>query len=124
MKITTQYKVEDESTIVDAEVEGKLYSALKGFFADKTMTLDDFKSTLDNPNGIISSDKVGPTIANDIKRGAIISVVLALLVIFAYIAFRFNGWTWGLGGVVSLAHTSVIVIGFFSLFSGILSTWM
>lgn len=120
MKITTQYKVEDESTIVDAEVEGKLYSALKGFFADKTMTLDDFKSTLDNPNGIISSDKVGPTIANDIKRGAIISVVLALLVIFAYIAFRFNGWTWGLGGVVSLAHTSVIVIGFFSLFSGIL----
>lgn len=120
MKITTQYKVEDESTIVDAEVEGKLYSALKGFFADKTMTLDDFKSTLDNPNGIISSDKVGPTIANDIKRGAIISVALALLVIFAYIAFRFNGWTWGLGGVVSLAHTSVIVIGFFSLFSGIL----
>jgi len=41
-------------------------------------------------------------------------------VIFAYIAFRFRGWTWGLGGVVSLAHTAIIVIGFFSLFSGIL----
>ena len=45
---------------------------------------------------------------------------LALLVIFAYIAIRFKGWTWGLGGVVSLAHTALIVIGFFSLFNGIL----
>ena len=45
---------------------------------------------------------------------------MSLLVIFGYIAFRFKGWTWGLGGVVSLAHTAIIVIGFFSLFSGIL----
>ena len=63
---------------------------------------------------------MGPTIANDIKRDAIIAVIIALFVIFAYIAFRFKGWTWGLGGVVSLAHTAIIVIGFFSLFSGIL----
>ncbi len=119
MKITTSYKYEDESSEVDDEIEGKLFEALGGLFAEK-MTIDDFKSTLDNPNGIISSDKVGATIANDIKRSAIISVVLALLVIFGYIAFRFRGWTWGLGGVVSLAHTTLIVIGFFSLFSGIL----
>ncbi|MBS7278098.1 MAG: protein translocase subunit SecDF [Bacteroidales bacterium] len=120
MKITTQYKNDEESSEVDAEVEAKLYNALIPFFEDKNMTIDQFKSTLDNPNGIISSDKVGPTIANDIKRDAIIAVILALFVIFAYIAVRFKGWTWGLGGVVSLAHTALIVIGFFSLFSGIL----
>ncbi len=119
MKITTQYKNNEESSEVDAEVEGKLFNALAPFFAEK-LTLDDFKSTLGNANGIISSDKVGPTIANDIKRDAVIAVILALIVIFAYIAFRFRGWTWGLGGVVSLAHTAIIVIGFFSLFSGIL----
>ena len=119
MKVTTQYMVEDESTEADAEVEAKLYNALKGFFADE-LTFAEFTSTLDNPNGIISSDKVGPTIANDITRNAIIAVIIALFVIFAYIAVRFKGWTWGLGGVVGLAHTSLIVIGFFSLFSGIL----
>ena len=119
MKITTQYLVEDESTDADAEVENKLYNALKGFFADD-LTFEEFTSTLDNPNGIISSDKVGPTIANDITRDAIIAVIIALFVIFAYIAVRFRGWTWGLGGVTGLAHTALIVIGFFSLFSGIL----
>ncbi len=120
MKITTTYKVADESSEVDAEVEHMLFDALKGFFAQADMQFSDFVSTLDNPNGIISSDKVGPTIANDMKRDAIIAVIIALLVIFAYIALRFRGWTWGLGGVVSLAHTAIIVIGFFSLFSGIL----
>ena len=119
MKITTSYKYEDESTDVDAEIEGMLYKALKPFFTED-LSLDGFVSTLDNPNGIISSDKVGATIANDIKRSAVISVILALLVIFGYIAIRFRRWTWGLGGVVSLAHTTIIVIGFFSLFSGIL----
>ena len=119
MKITTQYLVADESTEADAEVEAKLFNALKGFFADE-LTFAEFSSTLDNPNGIISSDKVGPTIANDITRNAIIAVVIALFVIFAYIAVRFKGWTWGLGGVTGLAHTALIVIGFFSLFSGIL----
>ena len=119
MKVTTQYLVENESTEADAEVENKLYNALKGFFATE-ISFAEFTSTLDNPNGIISSDKVGPTIANDITRDAIIAVIIALFVIFAYIAVRFKGWTWGLGGVAGLAHTAVIVIGFFSLFSGIL----
>lgn len=120
MKITTTYKVAEESTDVDKEVEDILYNALKGFFADAGMSKEEFVSTLDNPNGIISSDKVGPTIANDMKRDAIIAVIIALFVIFAYIAIRFRNWTWGFGGVASLAHTAIIVIGFFSLFSGIL----
>ncbi|MBO5563824.1 MAG: protein translocase subunit SecD [Bacteroidales bacterium] len=119
MKITTQYKNKSEDTAVDTEIEGLLFQALKGFYATPT-TLAEFTSTLENPNGIVSSDKVGPTIARDITRSAFIAVFLALLVIFAYIAFRFKGWTWGLGGVVSLAHTALIVIGFFSLFNGIL----
>lgn len=119
MKITTSYKYKDESSEVDAEIEGMLYEALKGFYAEP-LTLSEFTSTLDNPNGIISSDKVGASIASDIRRNAIIAVIISLLVIFAYIAWRFKGWAWGLGGVVSLAHTAIIVIGFFSLFSGIL----
>jgi len=119
MKITTQYLVDDESSDADAQVENKLYNALKGFFTTE-IAFEEFTSTLDNPNGIISSDKVGPTIANDITRNAIIAVIIALFVIFAYIAVRFKGWTWGLGGGTGLAHTAVIVIGFFSIFSGIL----
>ena len=119
MKITTSYKIEDESSTVDAEIEGMLFEALKGMFV-QDMTLGDFTQTLENPNGIISSDKVGASIASDIRRDAIIAVILALIIIFGYIALRFRGWNWGLGGVVSLAHTAIIVIGFFSLFSGIL----
>ena len=119
MKLTTKYKINDNSTEVDQEVEEKLYNALKGFY-QADMSLTDFTSTVDNPNGIISSDKVGPTIANDIKRNAVVAVILSLLAIFLYIAARFKNWTWGAGGVISLAHDTVIVIGFFSLFSGIL----
>jgi len=104
---------------VDAEIENMLYDALKGFYAED-VSFSDFTNTTENPNGIISSDKVGASIASDIRRNAIISIILALIVIFAYIAIRFKGWNWGLGGVVSLAHTAIIIIGFFSLFSGIL----
>ena len=119
MKITTSYKVDDESSTVDAEIERMIFDGLKGMFSED-ITFDDFVDTANNPNGIISSDKVGASIASDIKRSAVISVILALLIIFAYIAWRFKGWTWGLGGVVSLAHTAIIIIGFFSLFTGIL----
>ena len=119
MKITTQYKNRNESTEVDAEIEGLLFDTLKKYYHEGA-TLEEFTSTTTNPNGIISSDKVGPTIAADITRSAFIAVFLALIVIFTYIAIRFRGWTWGLGGVVSLAHTALIVIGFFSLFNGIL----
>ena len=119
MKITTKYGIEDESAEMAATVSTMLYDAVKGFFS-KDISYAEFTETQQNPNGIVSSDMVGPTIANDIKRDAVIAVLIALFVIFAYIAFRFRGWTWGLGGVVSLAHTAIIVIGFFSLFSGIL----
>ena len=131
MKITTTYKINKDmnadSTLVDDEVTKILYGALKDFYTIKengvvkdSLTYDGFVSTQTNPNGIISSDKVGPTIADDITRSSLIAVLISLLVIFGYIAIRFRGWTWGLGGVLGLAHTAVIVIGFFSVFSGIL----
>ena len=119
MRITTKYKIEDKSDATDREIENKLYNALKGFYANE-LTPDGFTSTLENPNGIVSSDRVDASIASEMKRDAVIAVIIALFVIFGYIAIRFKNWTWGLGGVTSLVHNSIIIIGFYSLFSGIL----
>lgn len=119
MKITTKYMINDNSKDTDALVDSKLYNALKDFFKTK-LSLEEFTSTVDNPNGIVSSDKVGPTIANDIKRNAVIAVLMSLIAIFLYIALRFRSWTWGLGGVTALAHDAIITIGFFSIFTGVL----
>ncbi|NMB37092.1 MAG: protein translocase subunit SecDF [Bacteroidales bacterium] len=119
MRITTKYKVSDQSQEVDKEVEAKLYEALKDFYATP-LTLDHFTSTLDNPNGIISSDRVDASVASEMQRDAIIAVILSLIAIFGYIAIRFRNWTWGFGGVVSLIHNTIIVVGFFSIFTGIL----
>ena len=118
MKVTTKYKIKDNSTEVDGEVDAKLYNALKGFF-ETSISFEQFTSTQDNPYGIISSDKVGPTIANDIKRDAVIAVIIALFAIFGYIAMRFKSWTWGLGGVLALIHDTIVTVGFFSLFTGL-----
>ena len=119
MRITTKYKVEEQSQEVDKEIESKLYNALGQFFATP-MTLEQFTSTLDNPNGIVSSDRVDASIASEMQSKAVIAVILALIVIFAYIAVRFKGWAWGLGGVTSLVHNTIILVGFYSIFSGIL----
>ena len=120
IKITTTYKTDTEGAEVDDEVAGILYEAVKGFY-EVTPTPEEFATvTEEHPLGIASSDKVGAAIASETKNSAILAVVIALVIIFAYIAIRFKGWTWGMGGVIGLAHTAVIVIGFFSIFSGIL----
>ncbi len=119
MRITTKYMVNDKSSETDRLIESKLYNALKGFYAND-LTLESFTSTLENPNGIVSSDRVDASIASEVRRDAVIAVILALIVIFGYIAFRFKNWTWGIGGVSSLIHNSIIVIGFYSIFSGVL----
>ncbi len=119
IKVTTTYKTDAEGTEVDTEVAKILYTALKGHF-QTDLTEAEFESTDQNPLGIVSSDKVGAAIAEETKNSAILAVVIALVIIFAYIAVRFKGWTWGLGGVLGLAHTAIIVIGFFSIFTGIL----
>ena len=119
MRITTKYKVSEQNVETDHEIEQMLYNALKDKFAND-LTLSDFTSTLENPNGIVSSDRVDASIASEMQRDAVIAVIIALIVIFGYIAIRFKNWTWGLGGVTSLVHNSIIVIGFYSIFSGIL----
>ena len=120
IKVTTTYKTDAEGVNVDEEVTGLLYTALKGYFQETPSDVDFGTITEEHPYGIVSSDKVGAAIAEETKNSAILAVVIALIIIFAYIAVRFNGWTWGLGGVLGLAHTAIIVIGFFSIFTGIL----
>ena len=109
-------KLEEVAGLKTAETEVEEEKAV----ATYSLSYEDFISTQNTTNGIISSDMVGPTIADDITRSSLFAVLISLLVIFGYIAIRFRGWTWGLGGVVGLAHTAIIVIGFFSVFSGIL----
>ena len=119
MRITTKFMIEDESTEADALVDEILFNAVKDFYLNP-VTLEDFLSTMDNPNGIISSEKVGPTVASDIKRDAVIAILLSCLAIFLYIAARFRNWIWGTGGLVSLIFNSIFVMSFFSIFSGVL----
>lgn len=111
--------VSDLSIETDKKIEGMLYNATKDFFATP-LTLEQFTSTIDNPNGIVSSDRVDASVASEMQRDAIIAVVLALIAIFGYIAIRFTNWTWGVGGVSSLVHNTIIMVGFYSIFSGIL----
>ncbi len=119
MKITTKYLIDENTPESDAIVDGKVYNALKDFFVTP-MTLENFTATTDNPNGIVSSEKVGPTIADDIKRDAVIAVIIALFAIFSYIAIRFNNWSWGTGGLVALVHDALFVMSFFAIFTGLL----
>ncbi|MBP7504827.1 MAG: protein translocase subunit SecDF [Prolixibacteraceae bacterium] len=115
VRITTKFKVDDMSDNVDGEVEQLLYKGLTdgGFLPD--IPFEEFSS-----NYRMSSQKVGPTISDDIKRDAVIAIFLALLAIFLYILVRFSTWNFGLGGVVSLTHDTIITLGAFSLFKGIL----
>ena len=119
VKITTKYMINDDSAAADSLVDRKLYNALNGFFKEG-ISVPDFLSTLENPNGIVSSEKVGPTIASGLKRAAVFAILISLFGIFFYIAARFRNWYWGLGGLISLAHDTIIVLGFYSIFSGIL----
>jgi len=115
VRITTKYKIDDEGENVDNEVEQALYKGLKdgGFLANATYK--DFTNDYRK-----SSQKVGPTISDDIKKDAIIAIVFALVAIFLYIMVRFSNWKYGLGGVLSLAHDTIITLGVFSMFHGIL----
>jgi SecD/SecF fusion protein len=95
---------------VDDVVEVKIYTALlKGFLKEGTT----FKQFITENR--MSSEKVGPTIAGDIKKSAIYAVVFALLVIFLYIMFRFRNWQFGLGAIVALMHDVLIILGIYSI---------
>ncbi len=117
VKITTKYKSDEEATVVDDEIKQKIYDGVKQYLP-ANMTYEHF--TEDGATiGILSSVKVGPTIASDITRDSIIAVILALLGVGLYILFRFK-WQYGVGIVVGVAHDVVVILGLFSIFKGIL----
>lgn len=120
VKVTTDYKIKEDDEAVNNEAITKLFNGTKSFYADKTMTLEKFRSTQTSPLGIISSEKVGPTMAEDIQRSAIIAVLVSLVLIFIYIAIRFKKWQYGLASLVSLTFDAIITIGAFSLFNKIM----
>ena len=119
MRIVTQYKYDDAGDNVTAEIEGLLYKALAPLMAQQ-LTQAEFQTTQTSPYGIISSDKVGPSVAHDITVNSFIAVLFSLIAIGLYIIVRFKRWQWGVGSVISLAHDALIAIGIFSLLYGIL----
>ncbi|MCS4301972.1 protein translocase subunit SecD [Chryseobacterium sp. BIGb0232] len=114
LKISTDYLIEDESLKADQTIEQKLFEGLKGDLPSN-ITLNDFKSADKDHAGIISSEKVGPTVADDIQTHGILAVVAALGGIFLYILFRFRKWQFSLGAVAALFHDAVIILGTYSL---------
>ncbi len=121
IRISTNYKIESTDTKVDGQVETMLFNGLKeaGLVSQKDV------NTFKNPDirqggSIISSSKVGPSIAKDVTRSAIISVIIALVAIFLYILLRFRNVAFSLGSTIALAFDAVTVIGFFSLLQGLL----
>jgi len=105
VKITTKYMIDSENEKADEIVEGKLREGL---------------SKIDPGFEVMSSQKVGPTIADDIKAGAVWAVLFSLIVIFLYIVLRFRKWQFGLGALIAMFHDVLIVLSLFSLFYGIL----
>ena len=119
MRIVTQYKFDDTSEEATAEVDQLLYNNLKGLYS-YDITLEGFTSTQNDQNGIISADKIGPSIARDMTRSAIMAVIFSLIALALYIILRFKKWQWGLGAVVSLTHNALLVMGIFSLLYGLM----
>ncbi len=114
LKISTDYLIEDESLKADQTVEQKLFEGLKSSLPANT-TMKDFKAPEKAHAGIISSEKVGPTVADDIKTHGILAVIAALAGIFIYILVRFRKWQFSLGAVAALFHDAVIILGAYSL---------
>jgi SecD/SecF fusion protein len=116
IRVSTNYKIDSNDPNVDDEAEEILFKALKDAGIVTQANVDDFKNPDVREGGsIISSAKVGPSIAKDITHRAFISVAIALLAIFLYILFRFRNVAFSVGSTVALAFDALIVIGFYSL---------
>ena len=116
IRISTNYKIESNDPNIDDEAETILYTALKKAGLVSQANVNDFKNPDVRQGGsIISSTKVGPSVAKDITYGAIISVLVALVAIFLYILLRFRNVAFSVGSIVALAVDTVAVIGLYSL---------
>jgi len=113
LKISTKYKVNENSAEVDAEVQEKLYGALVPFLPDGIT----YRQFIDAENNIgkMYSGKVSPTIADDIKRSSVWAILGSLIVVFLYILLRFKKWQFSLGAVAAVFHDVLIVLGIFSM---------
>ncbi len=116
LKITTKFRIDEEGQSIDDEVQQLLFNGLQSYLPDGS-TMEDFKGGFDNQKfGIMSSIKVEPTIADDIKQAAAWAVFGSLLVVFLYILLRFKKWQYSLGAVLAVFHDVLIVLAIFSLF--------
>lgn len=115
LKITTKYKVNETGQEVDTEIATNLFEALKSYLPDGLTYKEFSDGGEDKQVGIMSSMKVGPTIADDIKQAAFISVIGSLIVVFLYILLRFRRWQFSLGAVAAVFHDVLVVLGIFSL---------
>ena len=115
VRISTNYRINDNSETLDDEIEALLYAGCQQFLPEGT-TLDEFKSTEINPTvGIMQSQKVGPAIADDITQSAVWAVLAALLGIFLYVLVRFRNFAFSVGALTGLAHNTLIVLGAYAL---------
>jgi SecD/SecF fusion protein len=120
VKITTKFMINERGQQSDSIVNNKLFDGVKGFYKTP-ITMQDFKgNTPGKIIGELSSQRVDPTISYSLIWKAVMAVLFSLVIIFVYIALRFKNWQFGLGGVTALFHDSLIIIGVFSLFYGIL----
>jgi SecD/SecF fusion protein len=118
--VTTKYKVDVQGTEVDDEILGILYTSLQKYLPDGA-TYEDFIPGGTNGNiGVLKYRKVGPTIADDIKKNALWAIFGSLAIVFLYILLRFRKWQYSLGAVVAVFHDVLIVLGIFSLTSKIM----
>ena len=119
MRIVTQYRYDDTSDEATAEVEQVIYEAMKPLYS-YDITFEQFRNTQTDANGILTADKIGPSIAKDMTWNAIYSVLFSLIAIGLYIAFRFKRWQWATGATLALAVNALFIIGLFSMCYGIL----
>ena len=120
LKITTNYKVDVEGSEIDLEIEQKMFEAIKKYLPANILYDDFVNGSDDKTVGIMSSSKVGPTIADDIKKNSFLAIFGSLIVVFLYILLRFRDWQYSLGAVAAVFHDVLIVLGVFS----IAYTWM
>ncbi len=120
IRVTTNYRITEDSPTIDADIEKFLYEALRdGNLLGKGTTLEIFIDRDNRAGGsIISSQKVGPSIADDIKTSAVWSVVLALIAIGAYILLRFRNIAYSVGATVALTVDTILILGAYSLCYG------
>jgi SecD/SecF fusion protein len=114
LRITTKYKVDDNSEASDKEVNEKLYGALKKYYGNN-ISYDQFVNTNQGKKvGILQASKVGATVADDIKTNSYWAVLGAMAIVFVYLMVSFRKWQYSLGAIAAVAHDVIFVLGLYS----------